>query len=226
MNSNYGVSTNKIAEREDYFMKKILIGMGIVFFFLIIPFHYLNFNTNEMSTNKVAYDSSFQSIAHGNTVSQQFVPQYNHIKSLKIVIREIACDMSQGYLQACILDSGKNLVREEKIPLAEVVSTGWRSIFSEVNLIKGQTYYLNLNVVDTLDHGPGLAFYPTLIAASKEEEGQELTYAGVLVENGCLKVSFEYEKPLYKSDYLAYYLFVIFISSFFIVNIKKIGEEK
>ena len=202
-------------------MKKILIGMGIILFFLILPFRFINFNTNEISTNKVAYDKTLPSIAHGNTVSQQFVPQYNNIKSLKIAVREMACDISQGYLQACILDSEKNFVLEEKIPLTELASPGWRLIFSDIELIAGETYYLNLDAVDVPDGGPGLSYYTMLNAASREEEGQELTYAGSKVECGNLKINFEYLKPLDKFDYLAYYLFAIFMVSFIITNLKR-----
>lgn len=216
-----GVYINNITEREECFMKKIMIGIGIIIVFLIIPFRYIDLNTEEKSTNKVAYDKTLPSIAHGCTVSQQFVPQYNHIKSLKIAIREMACDMSQGYLQVCILDSGKDLMREEKILLSELASTGWHMILSDVDLIAGETYYLNIDAVDVLDNGPGLSFYPSLIATSKEEEGQELMHAGSVLENGCLKISFEYLKPLNKLDYLAYYLFAIFMVSFIITNLKR-----
>lgn len=214
-----------LQKEKNNFMKKMLIGIGIVIFFLIIPFRYVNLNTEEMSANKVAYDKTLPSIAYGCTVSQQFVPQYNQVKSLKIVIREIACDMSQGYLQACILDSEENLVLKKQIPLTEVTSTGWFSVFSDIELVAGENYYLNLDVIDVLDNGPGLAFYPSRIAAAKEEEGQELTHAGVTVENGCLKVSFEYLKPLHKFDYLAYYLFAIFIVVFGITSVNKVKER-
>lgn len=207
-------------------MKKMLIGIGIIIFFLILPFRFININTNEISTNRVAYDRTLPSVAHGNTVSQQFVPQYNNIKSLKIAIREIACDMSQGYLQACILDSEQNLVLEEKIPLTEIASFGWCSIFYDIELIAGKTYYLNIDAVDTLDDGPGLSFYTMPNAACREEEGQELTYAGTKVEAGNLKINFEYLKPLHRLDYLAYYLFTIFIVVFLATSINKIRGKK
>ena len=113
-------------------MKKMLIGIGIVIFFLIIPVDNIKFNTYETSVNKVAYDETFPSIAHGNTVSQQFVPQYNCIKKMEICLREVKGDSSQGYLQFCILDSKKKYVYEEKIPLTEMASPGWYTIFSDI----------------------------------------------------------------------------------------------
>lgn len=192
-------------------MKKIVIGIGIVLFFLIIPIEYLNFTTREVSTNKVAYDKTFPSIAYGNTVSQQFVPQYDFIKRLEIYVREVKCDVSQGYLQFRILDAGKNSIYEVQVPLEKMASSGWYTVFSDIELIAGETYYLNVDAVETLDDGPGLGFFASIDTASKEEEGQKLTYAGSVMENRNLKVSFEYLKPLYKWDYLAYYLFMIFI---------------
>lgn len=207
-------------------MKKILIGIGIILFFLILPFRFINFNSNELSINGVAYDRTLPSIANGNIVSQQFVPQYNNIKSLKIAVREVTCDMSQGYLRACILDSEKNLVLEEKIPLTELPFWGEYPIFTDIELIAGKTYYLNIDIVDAIDDGPGFSFYTTFNAASEEERGQVLTYTGVPIENGSLKVTFEYLKPLHKFDYLAYYFFAIFIVGFFATRINGIKKEK
>lgn len=196
-------------------MKKMLIGIGIIIAFLFIPTDLINFSTEELSINKVAYDESFPSIAHGYTISQKFVPQYNHVKSLKVYVREIQCDISQGWLQCSILDSGENIICQEKLSLAEVISPGWYTIFEEVELTKGEMYYLNINTVGSLDDGPSLSFYTTLNAASKEEEGQKLFYAGFPIENCTLKVSFEYLKPLHRFEYLAYYFFAIFLLFFF-----------
>lgn len=201
-------------------MKKILIGMGVVIFFLVFPIHFININTYEISTNKVAYDTKLPSIAHGRTVSQQFVPQYDDIESISICIREMACDMSSGYLNACIGDSEENVVWKEKVPLSQLVSLGWNPIFSNIQLTAGNTYYLNVEAVDTIDDGPVLSFYTTLIAAAKEEEGQRLTYDGSPIDNSTMKIKFEYAKPLNRWDYLAYYLFAVFVTAFFITNIK------
>ena len=224
MNFGCTASINSVTERESYFMKKIFIGVGIVLLFFIIPIEFLNFTTREISINKVAYDETFPSIAYGNTISQQFVPQYNHIKRLEICVREVNCDVSQGYLKFCILDAEKEDVYEIKIPLTEMPSPGWYTIFSDIELIAGETYYLNVDAIDVLDDGPGLAFFTAINTENREEEGQELTYAGFVVENGNLKVSFEYLKPLYKFDYLAYYLFAIFIVSFLVTKMNKIRK--
>lgn len=222
MNSACIASINSVTERESCFMKKILVGIGIVLLFFIIPIESLNFTTREISINKAAYDETFPCIAHGNTVSQQFVPQYNYIKKLEICIREVKCDVSQGYLQFCILDAEKERVYEAEISLAEMPSPGWYTVFSDIELMAGKIYYLNIDAVDVLDEGPGLAFFTVINAECREEEGQELTYAGFNVENGKLKVSFEYIKPLDKFDYLAYYLFAIFIVVFGIAKVKGI----
>lgn len=199
-------------------MKKILIGIGIISFFLIIPIEFLGFSTCEISINKIAYDETFPSIAHGNTVSQQFVPQFNYIKRLEIYVREVNCDVSQGYLQFCILDAEKETVYEEKVALTELVSPGWYTVFSDLELVGGKTYYLNIDAVDALDDGPGLGFYTVSNAEAKEEEGQMLYYGGFPIENCTLEVAFEYLKPLYKFDYLAYYLFVLFIFAFLVTK--------
>lgn len=222
MNFDCTASINSVTERESYFMKKILIGVGIVLLFFTIPIEFLNLTTREISINKVAYDETFPSIAHGNTVSQQFVPQYNHIKRLEIYVREVNCDIGQGYLQFCILDAEKDHVYGAKIPLIEMPSPGWYTVFSDIELIAGETYYLTIDAVEVLDGGPGLAFFTNVNTAATEEEGQELSYAGFKVENGNLKVSFEYMKPLYKLDYLAYYLFMILIVVFLIAKVKEI----
>ena len=208
-------------------MKKILIGMGIVIFFLVFPIHYIKINTYETSTNKVAYDTKLPSVAYGRMVSQQFVPQYDDVESISICIREMACDMSNGYLNSCILDSEENVVWEEKIPLSQFVSLGWNPIVYNIQLTAGNTYYLNVEAVDTIDDGPVLSFYTTYIAAAKEEEGQRLTYDGAVMDNSTMKIKFEYAKPLNRWNYLPYYLFSVFVVFFLSINIKnKVKNRK
>ena len=98
MNFSCGVYLNNIAEREEYFMKKILIGMGIILFFLVLPLHCLKVNTYVTSTNKVAYDRTLSSIAQGSIVSQQFVPQFSGIKKLDISFNGVKIQAADPFL--------------------------------------------------------------------------------------------------------------------------------
>lgn len=202
-------------------MKKMLIGIGIVILFLIIPVDNIKFYNYETSVNKAAYDETFPGITHGNTVSQGFIPQYDYIKKIEIYIREVKGESRQGYWKFSILDSKKEPVYEEKISLTELASPGWYTVFSEIELMAGESYYLNIDAVDTLDAGPGLAIFTVPDAAAQEEEGQVLTYGEFPIENGTLKISFEYLKPLNRLDYLVFYLFAIFMVSFIITNLKR-----
>lgn len=203
-------------------MKKILINIGIMLIafmlFFILPLDSVALSTNKVSKNKIAFDKSFPSVAHGYTVSQQFVPQYDYIKNLKICVREINCDTSQGYIQSSILDSNQNILYQGQLPLTELTYTGWYTVLTDIELHAGETYYLNVDTINALDDGPTLSFYTELNAASTEEEGQALTYASFPVENCVFKVFFEYQIPLNKFDYFGYYLFAAFLISLFITN--------
>ncbi len=193
-------------------MKKLLTLIGLllsVAFFLLIPT--TTIKADVRSQNEIAYDKSFPSIAHGFTVSQQFIPQYSHIENLNICIRELKCDTSQGYLLANILDSTQNTVYQNKLSLSEITGTGWQTVLSDIKLKENETYYLTLDAVDVIDDGPTISYYTENNAANKEEVEQTMTYAGSIVTNGVLKTAFEYVVPLSKADYLAYYFFFILV---------------
>ncbi len=196
-------------------MKKILTLIGLlatIAFFYAVPTQ--SIKTSVLSENAVAYDQPFPSIAHGFTLSQQFIPQYDYIDSINIYIRELNCDINQGYVSACILDENQAILYRNRIALSELNSYGWQIILSNLTLSAGETYYLTLDAVDTIDNGPTIAFYTETNAASKEELEQVLTYATFPVENASLKLSFEYKVPLNKFDYLGYYLFALFLLTF------------
>lgn len=202
-------------------MKKIIITLiGIIttiVLFLFVPIS--SIQTSILSNNAIAYDQPFPSIAHGFTLSQPFVAQYDYIDSLKIYIREMNCDTKQGYLLACILDDKQTTIYQNKLALSEITNFGWQTILSDLNLSSDKVYYLTLNTIDALDDGPTIAFYTDIHAASKEELNQTLTYATFPVENASLKLSFEYKVPISKFDSLCYYIFMVFIITFICSNL-------
>ncbi len=203
-------------------MKKLLILIGLlatIVFFYAVPTQ--SIKTSVLSENAIAYDQPFPSIAHGFTLSQQFIPQYDYIDSINIYIRELNCDSNQGYVSACILDENQAILYQNRIALNELNSYGWQIILSNLTLSADETYYLTLDAVDTIDDGPTIAFYTETNAASKEELEQVLTYATFPVENASLKLSFEYKVPLNKFEFLSYYIFFIFIITFICSNLYK-----
>lgn len=201
-------------------MKKNIIIIWIlatIAFFCIVPLDFIRNTT--ISDNQVSYEQPIPSISHGYQLSQAFTPQHDYIESIQIYVNTLECSKAQGSLTARILDSSHNAVYEETTNLSELPDYGCQEIIKNISLNAGDTYYLTLDAVDTIDDGPVILFYPTEIAASKEEENQQLTYAGFPIENSVLKITFQYGVPLCKADYIAYYLFISLLTAIIISKI-------
>ena len=206
-------------------MKKTAINVGIVAvilgILLLIPTDILPVTRVLFSQNKIAYDTALPSIAGGRVVSQKFVPQFDSVESIKICVRGMNCDMSQGYVLASIYDAEDNFVCEEKLPLSEITSFGWHRVINEIKLNAGETYRIDVEVVEGYDDGPNISYYNVPNVACIEQDGQEMTYNGATIDGGVLKMYFEYNVPVTKLDYVVYYFFVIFIVGFAVTRIKK-----
>lgn len=170
--------------------------------------------TTVSSKNKVAYERPFPSVAYGYTLSQEFTPQYDKIESIEIYVNALNCDMTQGAVRVNILDSELLSVYENEILLSELPQYGWLEIVKNLQLQSGDTYYLTIEAVDTVDDGPTFSFYPTGIAAGTEESDCTLYYVGLPLEDSVLKISFRYSVPIVAVEYIVYCLFLLFIVCF------------
>lgn len=202
-------------------MKKYVIiiwTLATIAFFCIM--HQNLIRSTVISDNQVSYEQPIPSIAHGYQIAQKFIPQHDFIESVQIYVSTLECSKTQGYLMTRILDSAHNPIYEKATNISELPDYGCQDILNNISVDSGDTYYLTVDAVDTIDDGPVVLFYPTEIAASKEEENQQLTYAGLPLDNSVLKITFQYGVPVLKTDYIAYYLFLSLILAMIISHIK------
>lgn len=192
----------------------ILVSALAVGLFLAAAPHFIRMTI--LSENRVAYDQPIPGIAHGYAISQQFVPQYDHVEGIEIYINTLSCDVSQGSLRVNILDAGRVCVYEGHIELQTLPAYGMTEIAQEIQLQAGSTYFLEMEAVDTVDAGPAVSFYPTSTAACTEEAGMTLAYGGLSLEDSVLRVAFRYSVPPAVGDKIVYCLFLIFVCCFLV----------
>lgn len=196
------------------FVSLLIIIAGTLAIILFVCLAPTLIRTTISSENQVSYDQPIPSVAHGYVLSQQFTPQHEQIQSLEIYTNSLACDKTQGYLSARILDSNHEVLYENQIPLSQLPDYGLSTILKDMKLQTMKTYELALEAIDTTDDGPAISFYPTTLAASTEENNASLFYAGLPMENSVLRIVFHYSIPLSAVNIVIYCLFILFLTAF------------
>ena len=77
--------------------------------------------------------------------------------------------------------------------------------------------------MECVDFGPKISFYDAQLAATKEQQGYHLVYAGMDVNNSALRIRFNYKVPIKPYEYLGYYVFILFVGMIVIdkIHLKK-----
>lgn len=169
-----------------------------------------------ISDNRVAYEQKVDSVAFGYQLVQTFRPQYEGLRQISIYVDTNACAKDAGVLRVTVLNSEKEAVAIKDIPLAELPSYGWYTVETVQPLRKDEAYELVLESIDCVDLGPKISFYDAKLAASKEEEGETLTYAGMEVTNAALRLRFTYQVPVAGFVYLIYLIFGVLMGAIII----------
>ena len=97
-------------------MKKIYLSATVLSAAAAILFLYIApqlIRTDILSENKVSYEQPVPSVACGRILSQQFVPQYEQIKSIDVYINALSCSRDEGALHVKITDSSECFLRME-----------------------------------------------------------------------------------------------------------------
>lgn len=162
-----------------------------------------------IAQNGVAYEQKINSVAYGYALTQPFVPQYERLKRLEIYIDAIDCDKSQGVLQMTLTDAQNQVLVQKKTALQDLPEYGWLEFETDIVLSTKEQYALTVETLEALGDGPRISFYSAELAASEEEKGQVLTYAGNPVEDAVLRAEFTYIVPAAARVYLVYAVFLL-----------------
>lgn len=163
------------------------------------------------SKSGVAYEQKVDSVAFGYRLEQIFEARYEYLDTVKIHIDAAGCAREQGALQVSILNENQAQVFLTEIPVADLPQYGWVEVPVHVRLTPGQGSTLILESVDCVDNGPRISFVDSRLAAAAEQQGFHLVYAGMDVEHSALQASFIYAVPIAVYEYLAYYVFGLFL---------------
>lgn len=160
-----------------------------------------------LSRTGPAYEQKVDSVAFGFSLKQPFVPQYERIDTIKVHVDTSGCAKETGELQISILDENDKQAALAAIPISALPQYGWADARVNAKLACGQRYTLVLESVGCVDNGPKITFLDSRLAASAEQNGFNLEYAGMDVAYSALKAQFVYEVPIKMYEYSAYYAF-------------------
>lgn len=160
-----------------------------------------------VSKSGIAYEQKIDFVAFGCQLEQDFIPQYASLDRIMIHVDASGCARDIGSLQVGIVDESGEQVFFTAIPVADLPQYDWVEVPIHVELIPGQTCTLVLESVGCVDHGPRISFLDSRLAATAEQKGFHLVYAGMDVENSALQVSFIYAVPIEIYEYIIYYVF-------------------
>lgn len=165
------------------------------------------------SVSGVAYEQKVDSVAFGYQLEQKFTPQYEKLDAFKIYVDTSACSTQAGVLQISVVEENSNNIFCSQIPVSELPEYGWVDIPVHLRLSCNQTYTIVLESIGCIDFGPKISFYDAKLAATEEQQGYNLVYAGMEVTNSALRITFTYEVAIEIYEYFAYYIFGLVVVS-------------
>lgn len=160
-----------------------------------------------VSDSGVAYDQKVDSVAFGFQLHQPFVPQYGRLDTVKLHVDASGCAREKGELQVSVLGENGEQAGFAAIPVSALPQYGWVEARVGAYLVPGKKSTLVLESVGCVDNGPKITFFDSRLAASPEQQGFNLVYAGMDVEHSALRMAFMYEVPIKMYEYLTYYAF-------------------
>lgn len=165
------------------------------------------------SVNDPAYEQKVDSVAFGYQLEQKFTPQYEKLDAFRIYVDTLACATEVGVLQISVMEENANNIFCSQIPVLELPEYGWVDIPVHLQLSCNQTYTIVLESIDCVDFGPKISFYDAKLAATKEQQGYNLIYAGMEVTNSALRITFTYAAAIEAYEYFVYYVFGLVVVS-------------
>lgn len=163
------------------------------------------------SKSGTAYEQKVDSVAFGFKLEQKFMPQYEKLDAVRVHIDAAGCAKDVGALQVRILDEKGEEVFMTELPIADLPQYGWVEVPVQIQMTPGRPGTLILESVGCVDNGPKISFLDARLAAATEQQGFSLVYAGMDVEHSALQAAFVYAVPIECYEYLAYYMFGLFL---------------
>lgn len=160
-----------------------------------------------VSESGVAYEQKVDSVAFGYRLEQEFAPWYECLDAVRIHVDASGCARELGELQVRITDGQGEQVFLDALPVSGLPQYGWVEVPVHVRLMPGETSTLVLESVGCVDNGPRISFLDARLAASAEQQGFHLVYAGMDVEHSALQAAFVYAVPIEIYEYFIYYVF-------------------
>lgn len=168
-------------------------------------------HNNKTSQPGNEYNHLTESLTGGIYAVQEFIPQYQYLEKLAIIVDVNAMTSDAGYLQLVVYDKNQTTLYAEQIPVSELKS--YQDYIAEVNLKlqKGETYFYSLQAFDTDGEGPK-AVYRSMSRVGAPEEVSLSYFGSAQLPDAASMVRFIYRTGLTWYQILIYDGFILFIA--------------
>lgn len=164
-----------------------------------------------VSESGTAYEQKVDLVAFGYRLEQRFVPQYENLDTVKIHVDAAECSRDCGALQVSILDADGIALFLTEIPVSDLPLYGWVEIPVCTQLAPGCVSTFQVESIGCVDYGPRISFLDARLAATPEQEGFSMVFAGMEAENSVLRMAFRYAVPIEPYEYIVYGIFGLFL---------------
>ncbi|HKM03811.1 MAG TPA: O-antigen polymerase, partial [Lachnospiraceae bacterium] len=210
-------------------IKGCILAIGIIAMLSIWP---LGIITNmDFSSTGGENNQRTGAIFEGVNVLQEFVPQYDYIESIGILINKQDSKVSGGDLQLVFANGDFTQCVEVTVPISQMEESSYYDIPIQEKVTKGATYYYSIttvstgvNTVSTEEVAP-LLIYRRLNTAGPAEN-RKLYYNGNLIENGSLACRYSYRTPLTVAQIATYDAFLILVVMLLWMIVDKVTKGK
>ncbi len=150
---------------------------------------------------------------------QQFVPLYENLKSLEIIVSRQGGAAVDGTIRVTVYDDGADLsgmpahiYATAERPVTELASDSYEEFVLDAELEIGKTYYFMVETVSGGEVIPTLVYRPMVI--DRIEENQRMFYEGAELVGASAACGYIYQLPLTKLQIVTYTVFCVFLAMF------------
>lgn len=199
------------------FIKYIIGFITLALILLVWPYGIIKSDTTSRS---IAEDEkSTGNITWDMPVIQEFVPQYDFIKSIEISLDRNNGESVRGRFYFKVFDSNLELVKTYEMNIVDLEDNSFTEMPLNIFVESGQTYYFRIEVKYEGEIPPRLR-YRTLSGAGPVEN-RTFYYGNDVMEDASASVRYNYKQDLRVSQILAYDSFLVLAALYLLSCLRK-----
>lgn len=206
---------NSYHRKNIYLMKtlsqlSITIILGLILGFSIPHLgHFGQIVSNNIGSTGRNY---FTDSIHDEVMSKEtFEPQYEHLYSVDVLLDRVNNTATEGSVIVSITDTDGNVLGSDECEVIELTDMPRRFVVDTYTPLNNQ-YWLTVQAINTGDVAPVAVYRNSML--DRIEENIIFSYGGAIIPDASQVITYNYELPVSKVQYLVYSLFFMFVITF------------